>query len=113
MAAVLGPIDTVFANKFVHALAETDESPRIIVQASPGGTGGEPPKTDTFKTGPELLYGGQGKINCNVKLGKFIATTGDDGGVIPTSTFAMTVEHEGLEPPRLEETDKEVSTNPK
>jgi hypothetical protein len=113
MATVLGPIDTVVANKFGRALAANDNVTGLSVKPSGHERGIKTQTNNTFKTGPELLYGGQGKINCNVKLGKFIATTGDDGGVIPTSTFATTVEHEGLEPPRLEETDKEVSTNPK
>jgi hypothetical protein len=113
LAAVLGPIDTIFANKFVHALAETDESPRIMVQASPRGTGGEPPKTDTFKTGPELLYGGQGKINNNINLTPNTATPGDEGGITTASTINTAIGHESLEPPRLKDTNKEVTGDDK
>jgi hypothetical protein len=108
LAAVLGPIDTVFANKFVHALAETDESPRISVQASPRRTESKPPKTDTFKTGPELLYEGQGKINNNIKLTPNTATPGEEGGITNASTTTMIMGHEGLEPPTLEDTNEEV-----
>ncbi len=113
MAAVLGPIDTVFANKFIHALAETDESPRIIVQASSCRMGSKPPKTDTFKMGPELLYGGQGKINNNINRTPNTATPGDEGGITTAITINMAMGHEGLEPPRLKDTNEEVTGDDK
>ncbi len=105
---VLGPIDTIFANKFIHALAETDESPQISVQAHPRGMGRDPPKTNTFKTGPELLYEGQGKINNNSKLIPNTATPGEEGGITNASIVTTTtMGHEGLKPPTLEDTNRE------
>ncbi len=109
METVLGPIDTIMANKFVRALATNDTVMGLSVTPSQHTMGRGIQKPDTFKTGPELLYGGQGKINCNVNLGEFNDISGDDRGDIPTSTDALPVEHEGLDPPRLEESDKEVT----
>jgi hypothetical protein len=108
MAAVLGPIDTILANKFVHAMAEVDESPRISVTNSPRGTVKDTPKTNIFKMGPELLYEGQGKINDNINLTTNTATPGEEGDVINANTTTTTMGNEGLEPPTLEDTNKDV-----
>ncbi len=109
LETVLGPIDTVVANKMVRALAMNGETPGISVTPSQHTTGRGLQNPDTFKPGPELLYGGQGKIKCNVNLGEFNVISGNDRGDIPTSTDALQVEHEGLGPPRLGDSGKEVT----
>jgi hypothetical protein len=109
MAKVLGLINTIVASKFFRALAADDNLPGLSVKMSQQEQGTEPQKNDTFKTGLELLYGGQGKTNRNANLGNFNAITGDDGGIINASTFDTTLEHEGLKSPRLEETNGEVT----
>jgi hypothetical protein len=68
LANILGPVNCVFANKFIKTLNEKEDTTMVGVQAPQHVDQGEPPKTNIFKMGKELLYGGQGKFNSNSNL---------------------------------------------
>jgi hypothetical protein len=58
--------------------------------------------------GLELFYEGQGKIINNIKLTPNTATPEKERGIPNASITTMTMGHEGLESPILEDTNKEV-----
>jgi hypothetical protein len=103
----LGPIDCVFANKFIKTLNGKEDTTTVGVQAAQHVDQGEPSKTNIFKTGKELLYGGQGKFNSNSNLTLNNETIRDNGDV--TTTVPALTGLKGLEPPRLEDTNREVT----
>ena len=63
LAAMLGPMDTVIANKFIKTLAVAEEPPKgTAMQAQGHEQKGDSPPNNIFNTGTELMYGGQGKL---------------------------------------------------
>jgi hypothetical protein len=110
LAANLGPMDTAIANKFIKTLATAEAPSRGRVQAPGQDIKGNTPPTDTFKTGTELMYGGQGKLTSTTNL----TLINDDSrafeeDVTDKGTCSITPAVEGLAPPTLEDTNKEVT----
>ena len=67
MAATLGPMDTVIANKFISTLAVAEEPPKgTDMQAKGHEKKSNIPTNYIFKTGMELMYGGQGEVTNNI-----------------------------------------------
>ncbi len=108
LANILGPIDCVFANKVIKTLNGKENTTTVGVQAPQHVDQGEPPKTDIFNTGKELLYGGQGKFKSNSTNLTMNNETIRDNGDVTTTVPALTG-LKGLEPPRLEDTNREVT----
>jgi hypothetical protein len=55
MVDILGPIDCVFANKFIKKSKGTDDTTKAVMQAPQHKHQGELPKNKIFKMGMELL----------------------------------------------------------
>ena len=106
MAATLGPMDIVIANKYIKTLSVTEEPPKGTVQAQEheGKDGSQP--NDTFKMGTELMYGGQAKITSIINLTSVTATKDNEGGV--TNTSNIRTKNGGLDYPRLDDTNEET-----
>ena len=63
LAATLGPMDTVIANKFIKTLAVAEEPPKgTAMQAQGHEQKGDSPLTNIFKTGTELMYGDKVRV---------------------------------------------------
>ena len=63
LAATLGPMDTVIANKFIKTLAVAEEPPKgTAMQAQGHEQKGDSPPTNIFKTGTELMYGDKVRV---------------------------------------------------
>ena len=60
-----------------------------------------------FKTGMELMYGGQGKVTNNISLTSVTATKDNAENVKNESTNRTT--HGGLDHPHLDDTNEEVT----
>ena len=106
MAASLGPMDTVIANKFIKTLAVAEEPPKGTVQAQGHKQKGDSLPNIIFKTGMELMYGGQGKITSKFNLTSVTATR-DDGGNVTIKSNSRTT-NGGLDHPRLDNTNEEA-----
>ena len=78
LAATLGPMDTIIANKFIRTLAVGEEPLKEIPVQAQGQQKGDSQPTDIFKTRMELMYGGQGKNTNNISLTS-VTTTMDNG----------------------------------
>ena len=62
LASALGPMDMVIANKFIKTLSVAEEPLAGTRQIKTNDKKDNMPLNDIFKTGVELMYGGQGKI---------------------------------------------------
>jgi hypothetical protein len=101
-------MDTITASKFVRTLAVGEEPPKgSPVPAQGHEQTGESVPTDTFKTRAELMYGGQGKNTDKTSLTS-ITTAMDNGDTAVEDSTQRTL-HNGLEQPRLEDTNEEVT----
>ena len=142
MAAVLGPMDTVIVSKFIKTLSVAEGPPTGAERAQLHEGESDKPPSDLFKTGTELMYGGQGKTTNNVNLMPVSAqtnkeTSDTDFRVHPDTNFCVgnvtqkneetsdtdfrihpntnfrvenvTNINEGLDQPRLDETNAEVT----
>ncbi len=108
MAATLGPMDTVIANKFIRTLAVGEEPPKgSPVQALGHKQKGDSQPTNIFKTRTELMYGGQGKNTNNISLTSVTAAM--DNGDTAMDDIIIRTQHRGLDQPRLEDTNEEVT----
>ena len=108
LAATLGPMDTIIANKFIRTLAVGEEPPKgIPVQAQGHEQKGNSQPTDIFKARTELMYGGQGKNTNNISLTSVTATM-DNGDNAMDKSISRTP-HGGLAQPRLDDTNEEVT----
>ncbi len=104
LAATLGPMDTVIANKFIKTLAVAEEPPKgIAIQAQGHEQKGDSQPTSIFKTGTEMMYGGQGKNTNNISLTS--VTTRMDNGDNAMDGSIITTPHGGLDQPRLDDTN--------
>ena len=65
------------------------------------------PQNGIFKTGTELMYGGQGKISTTTNLMTITELPNERGEVNDTGTKGN--EAGGLDPPRLTDTNKEAT----
>jgi hypothetical protein len=75
LAATLGPMDTVIANKFIKTLAVAEEPPKgTDIHAQGHEKKSDIPTNNIFKMGTELMYGGQGKVRNNISLTSVTAT---------------------------------------
>ena len=103
-------MDTAIANKFIKTLSVAEEPTRGRVQGPGQDTKGNTPPTDIFKTGAELLYGGQGKLTNTTNLTQITndARTCDDED---TNRDTSSNKHagDGLAPPTLTDTNTEVT----
>ena len=111
MAATLGPMETVIVSKFIKTLRVVEGPPPSSQQANLHNTECNRPPNDMFQTGTELLYGGQGKTMCNNNLTPVSSETSDKSSVVASDI--ATHMHEGLDQPRLEETNAEVTGSDK
>ena len=101
-------MDTIIASKFVRTLAVGEEPPKgSPVPAQGHEQKGESAPTDTFKTRAELMYGGQGKNTDKTSLTSIIAARDNGDTAIEDSTRRTL--HKGLDQPRLEDTNDEVT----
>ncbi len=108
LAATLGPMDTVIANKFIKTLSVAEEpSKGTAMQAQGHEQKGNSLPTNIFKTGTELMYGGQGKSTNNITLTSVTATRDNGENGLDKSTNRTT--HGGLDHPRLDDTNEEVT----
>ena len=108
LAATLGPMDTVIANKFIRTLAVTEEPPKgTAMQAQGHEQKGDSQPTSIFKTGTELMYKGHGKNTNNISLTS--VTTTMDNGDNATDKSIIRSQHGGLDQPRLDDTNEEVT----
>ena len=107
----MGPLDADIANKFIRTLGTSEAPSRGRIQAPGQDTQGDtPPPNDTFKTGTELMYGGQGKIQNTINLTRIT----DNNRVCENHLFyrdecSITPQSAGLAPPTLEDTNMEVT----
>jgi len=107
-------MDTAIATKFIKTLSVAEAPSRGRVQAPGQGTKDSTPPTDTFKVGTELMHGGQGKLMSTTNL--TIITDqrrAFEGDITDTTTFSIRPAVEGLAPPTLEDTNKEVTGDDK
>ena len=143
MAVTLGSMDTVIMSNFIKMLSVAEGPPTGSEQAQLHEQESDrPPSSDLFKTGTELMYGGQGKTTNNFNLTPVNAqkkeetsdmdfcvhpdtnfrvdnvthnneeTRDTDFRVHPDTNFCVdnvTNINEGLDQPRLDETNAEVT----
>ena len=106
--AMLGPMDTIIANKFIRTLAVAEEPLKgNATQAQGHKQKGDSQPTSIFKTGTKLMYGGQGKNTNNISLTSVTATM-DNGDNAMDESISRTL-HGGLAQPRLDDTNEEVT----
>ena len=108
LVAMLGPMDTIIANKFIRTLAVAEEPLKgNATQAQGHKQKGDSQPTSIFKTGTKLMYGGQGKNTNNISLTSVTATM-DNGDNAMDESISRTL-HGGLAQPRLDDTNEEVT----
>ena len=108
LAAALGPLEFVNAKKFIKTLSVAEAPSRGSVPATSQVTTSGAPPNGIFKTGTELMYGGQGKITSTTNLTTVTDTQNEMVDVLDTSTRA-TEPGGGLAPPRLIDTSEEAT----
>jgi hypothetical protein len=104
----LGPMDTVIMSKFIKTLEVAEGPPTGPEQAQLHERESDRPPSDMFKTGTELMYGGQGKTTNNFNLTPVNAQRNDETSAIKLLD-KVTNTNEGLDQPRLDETNAEVT----
>ena len=107
LAATLGPLDTVIAKKFIKTLSVVEAPSWGTAPSTMGITMSGAPPNGIFKTGTELMYGGQGKITNTTNLTTVTETQNERDDVTDTGTGAT--EPCGLAPPRLIDTNEEAT----
>jgi hypothetical protein len=100
-------MDTVIVSKFIKTLLVA-EGPRPTgpEQAQLHERESDRPPSDMFKTGTELMYGGQGKTTNNFNLTPVNAQRNDETSAIKLLDN-VTNTNEGLDQPRLDKTNAE------
>ena len=111
MAATLGPMDTVIVSKFIKTLEVAEGLPTGPEQANNHERESDRPPSDIFKTRTELMYGGQGKNTNNFNLTPVSAKMNDESSAINVADLVTS--NEGLDQPRLDETNAEVTGDDK
>ncbi len=107
----MGPMDTVIVRKFIKTLAVAEGLPTGTEQAQINERESDRPPSDIFKTRTELMYGGQGKNTNNFNLTPVSAQMNDEISAINVAN--MTNTNKGLDQPRLDETNAEVTGDDK
>jgi len=116
-------MDTVIVSKFIKTLSVAEGPPTGAERAQLHQRESNEPPSDLFKTGTELMYGGQGKTTNNFNLTPVTAQTNKETSeneetsdtefrVHPDTNFRVnnkTNITEGLDQPRLDETNAEVT----
>jgi hypothetical protein len=92
-----------------HIMVAEAPSRGSVPATSQVTTSGAPPN-GIFKTGTELIFGGQGKITSTTNLTTVTDTQNDMVDVMDTST-RVTEPGGGLAPPRLIDTNEEATGN--
>ena len=111
MAATLGPMDTVIVSKFIKTLSVAEGPPTGAERVQLHEGESDKPPSDLFKTGTELMYGGQGKNTNNFNLTPVSAKMNDEISAINIANLVTS--NEGLDQPRLDETNAEVTGDDK
>ena len=101
-------MESVIAKKFIKTLSVAEAPSRGSVPATSQVTTSGAPPNGIFKTGTELMYGGQGKITSTTNLTTVTDTQNEMVDVLDTSTRA-TEPGGGLAPPRLIDTSEEAT----
>jgi hypothetical protein len=104
-------METVIVSKFIKTLGVVEEIPTGSQRAQTHKKESDKAPSDAFKTGKELMYGGQGKNMYNNNLTTVSAQTINKNSAI-TSDIATNT-YEGLDQPRLDETNAEVTGDDK
>jgi hypothetical protein len=104
-------MDTVIANKFIKTLSVAEGSPMGSEQVQLHKQESNRPPSDIFKTGTELMYGGQGKNTNNCNLTPVIAQRNEQTSAITLDNRTKT--NEGLNQPRLNKTNAKVTVEDK
>jgi len=116
-------MDTVIVSKFIKTLSVAEGPPTGAERAQLHEGESDKPPSDLFKTGTELMYGGQGKTTNNVNLMPVTAQTTEETSkneetsdpefrVHPDTNSRVdnvTNITKGLDQPRLDETNEEVT----
>jgi hypothetical protein len=100
-------MDTIIVSKFIKTLSVAEGPPTGSEQAQLHERESDRPPSDIFKTGTELMYGGQGKNTNNFNLMPVNAQRNDETSDIKLDNVTNT--NEGLDQPRLGETNAEVT----
>jgi hypothetical protein len=104
-------MDTVIVSKFIKTLEVAEGLPTGPEQANIHERESDRPPSDIFKTRTELMYGGQGKNTNNFNLTPVSAKMNDEISAINIADLVTS--NEGLDQPRLDETNAEVTGNDK
>jgi hypothetical protein len=116
-------MDTVIVSKFIKTLSVAEGPPTEAERAQLHEGESDKPPSDLFKTGTELMYGGQGKTTNNVNLMPVTSQTTEETSkneetsdpefrVHPDTNSRVdnvTNITKGLDQPRLDETNEEVT----
>ena len=101
-------MESVIANKFIKTLSVAEGPSRGSVRATSQVTTSSTPPNGIFKTGTELMYGGQGKITSTTNLTTVTDTQNEMVHVRDTS-MRETETGGGLAPPRISDTNEEAT----
>ena len=103
-------MDTAIASKFIKTLSVAEAPSRGHVQAPGQDTKDNTPLTDTFTVETELIYGGQDKLISTTNLALITDNSrAFEGDITDQKTISIRPAVEGLAPPRLEDTNEEVT----
>ncbi len=100
-------MDTIVANKFIKTLSVAEEPPTGSEEVQLHERESNNPPSNRFKTGTELMYVGQGKNANSVNLTPVIEPRDKQTSAI--ISYNVTKLNEGLNQPRLDETNDEVT----
>jgi hypothetical protein len=107
----LGPLDAAIANKFVKILQVAEGQQKRTVHMIKDDIKEEKTTANRFKTGTELLYGGQGKITETNNLTQ--SNNERDSGEGSSRETLYVMNYGGLAQPRLETMNTEVTGDDK
>jgi len=104
-------MDTVIISKFIKTLEVAEGLPTGPEQAKLHERESERPPSDIFNIRTELMYGGQGKNTNNFNLTPVSAKINDE--ISATNGADLVTSNEGLDQPRLDEMNAEVTRDDK
>ncbi len=111
LAATLGALDDAIANKFVKILQVAEGQQKRRVHMIENDVKEDKTTANRFKTGTELLYGGQGKITNTNNLTQ--SNNERDSEEASTTETHYVMNYGGLAQPRLETMNTEVTGDDK
>ena len=100
-------MDTIVANKFIKTLSVAEEPPTGSEEVQLHERESNNPPSNRFKTGTELMYGGQGKNANSVNLTPVIEPRDKQTSAI--ISYNATKTNEGLNQPRVDKSNDEVT----